>query len=159
MALIYWNSKNLEIQLLCLLSLPEPALSLLGDHQIIYYKHHHFPSCYFPLIYNTPSPKPPGLGRHRTRLRLPKFSLVLVYLAQKGSKGKRGRTHLCFFHALLSILAMSPHPTCIPWHGPWPPSSVHSTGSSASAAPAAATRALPALQAGGICFGPASNDP
>lgn len=119
MAFIYWKSENLEIQLLHLLSHPEPAPSLLGDHQIIYYKHHHFSCCYFLLICNTPSPKPSGLRRHRTRFKLPKFSLVSVYLAQKGSKGER-RTHLSFFHARQGavpcwpIPAVSPHPTRIP---------------------------------------------
>lgn len=102
-----------------MLSHPEPAPSLLGDHQIIYYKHHHFSCCYFPLICNTPSPKPSGLRRYRTRFKLPKFSLVLVYLAQKGSEGEK-RPHLSSYHTrqgsvpCWTIPAVSPRSTRIP---------------------------------------------
>lgn len=140
MVFIYWKRENLE-NLATLFAFPSrTSTSPVGwspNHRL----QSSFFLCYFPLICNTSSPKLSGLGRHHTRFKLPKFLLLLVHLAQE-SKGKRRRTQLCFFfHARQGsvprwpIPAVSPHPNRIPsgcQRGPWPPSSVHSTGSSTS---------------------------
>lgn len=163
MAFIYWNSENLEIQFLCLLSLqnqhhPCWVITNSSVTNIII-----FPCCYFPLICNTPSPKPSGLRRHRTKFKLQNSRWFWYYLAQEESKGKRRRTHLCFFPARQGsvpcwpIPAVSPHPIRVPSQGA---SVGHGLPLASTArAPQRSTRALPDLQAGGIWLGPASNDP
>lgn len=133
-------SEDLEIQRLVLFSLPEAALSLFGDHQIIYYKHNYFCCYYFFLICNIPSPKPPvrSCAEDTARGSIRQNSRSFWYsLLRRGCKGQGKKTR----SSLLRVMVQLVHPTrqagslagC--QRGPLPPSSVCSAASGAPATP------------------------
>lgn len=105
-----------------MLSHPEPPRSLLDDHQIIHYKHHHFPCSLFP----------PHLQRAESQtVRTQKTShevqaaKILAGFGIPRSEGEQGReeNRLVFFPCQKGsvpcwpIPAVSPQPARIPSHG------------------------------------------